>query len=58
MERRDIETLIYGNPEQQRRFTQDFPVLPDVWIAYAESLNKPNDPKRKDRLELLLEAKI
>lgn len=54
MERRDIETLIYGNPEQQRRFTQDFPVLPDVWIAYAESLNKPNDPKRKDRLELLL----
>ena len=54
MERRDIEILIYGNPEQQRRFTQDFPVLPDVWIAYAESFNKPKDPKRKDRLELLL----
>jgi subtilisin family serine protease len=51
---RDIETLIYGNPEQRRRFTQDFPVLPDVWIAYAENLKKTDQPKKKDRLELLL----
>jgi len=46
MTREQIEALIYGNPEQQLRFTQDFPVLPDVWIAFAE---KPNE-----RIELLL----
>lgn len=46
MKRQDIEELIYGKQEQQRRFTQDFPILPDVWIAYAE---QPNE-----RIELLL----
>jgi serine protease AprX len=46
MTREQIEALIYGNPEQHLRFTQDFPVLPDVWIAFAE---KPNE-----RIELLL----
>jgi serine protease AprX len=46
MTRQEIEELIYGRPEQQRRFTQDFPILPDVWIAFAE---KPNR-----RIELLL----
>jgi serine protease AprX len=46
MTRQQIEALIYGNPEQQLRFTQDFPVLPDVWIAFAE--------KPKERIELLL----
>jgi subtilisin family serine protease len=46
MKRREIEELIYGKPEQQRRFTQDFPILPDVWIAYAEQPNA--------RIELLL----
>lgn len=46
MTRREIEELIYGKPEQQRRFTQDFPILPDVWIAYAEHPN--------ERIELLL----
>jgi serine protease AprX len=46
MTRKDIEELIYGKPEQQRRFTQDFPILPDVWIAFAEEPNR--------RIELLL----
>ena len=46
MTRRDIEELIYGKVEQQRRFTQDFPILPDVWIAFAEEPNR--------RIELLL----
>src|ERR1051326_5895707 len=46
MKRVEIEELIYGNPEQQRRFTQDFPILPDVWIQFAEAPNT--------RIELLL----
>lgn len=46
MDRQEIEELIYGKSEQQRRFTQDFPILPDVWIAYAE--------QPKSRIELLL----
>ena len=46
MKRHEIEQLFYGNPEHQRRFTQDFPILPDVWIAYGE---KPGE-----RIELLL----
>jgi serine protease AprX len=58
MKRQEIEELIYGKPEQQRRFTQDFPILPDVWIAYAEDPDERKDPsERKDpdgRLGLLL----
>src|SRR2546428_2260666 len=46
LKREQIEELFYGKPNQQRRFTQDFPILPDVWIAYAE--------KSHDRFELLL----
>jgi hypothetical protein len=46
MERKEIEELIYGKADQQRRFTQDFPILPDVWIAYAKSPDA--------RIELLL----
>jgi serine protease AprX len=46
MRRDQIEELFYGKPEQQRRFTQDFPALPDVWIAYGQA------PGR--RVELLL----
>ena len=47
-----VEFLIYGlsdladeDPfdEQPRRFTQDSPVLPDVWIRYGE---KPNEPQQ------------
>jgi serine protease AprX len=33
--RRQMETLIYGGHGTQR-FTQDTPILPDVWIKYAE----------------------
>ena len=46
MERERIEELFYGRPEHQRRFTQDFPVLPDVWIAYGRTPG--------DRVEVLL----
>ena len=46
MQRETIEHLFYGRPEHQRRFTQDFPVLPDVWIEYGK------DPKA--RIEVLL----
>ena len=46
MRRDQIEELFYGKPELQRRFTQDFPILPDVWIAYGKTADK--------RVELLL----
>lgn len=46
MERAQIEKIFYGESDQQRRFTQDFPVLPDVWIKYGA------DPGK--RFELLL----
>ena len=35
MKRNQIEQLLYGKPNEERRFTQDFPILPDVWIEYA-----------------------
>src|SRR5688572_3762913 len=37
MNRDQIEALFYGRPEHQRRFTQDFPILPDVWIEYGQN---------------------
>src|SRR5262245_18759403 len=37
MQRDTIERLFYGEPEHQRRFTQDFPILPDVWIEYCKN---------------------
>ena len=37
MQRETIERLFYGEPEHQRRFTQDFPILPDVWIEYGKN---------------------
>lgn len=40
MKRAQIEELLYGRPNEERRFTQDFPILPDVWIAYAENKTK------------------
>jgi serine protease AprX len=46
MERAVIEELFYGKPEHQRRFTQDFPILPEVWMDYAD--------KPAERLSLLL----
>jgi subtilisin family serine protease len=60
MTREEIEELIYGKPEQQHRFTQDFPILPDVWIAYAElptkrrEAIKQNKTSPSERIELLL----
>src|SRR5690349_17463982 len=46
MDRADVEQLFYGRPDEQRRFTQDFPILPDVWIGFAEN--------PRGRCELLL----
>src|SRR4026208_2369517 len=37
MNRAAIEELLYGKADQERRFTQDFPILPDVWIEYGET---------------------
>jgi hypothetical protein len=39
--REDMESLIYG--KTMRRFTQDTPVLPDVWIDYAANPRKKLD---------------
>lgn len=38
----ELEKLIFGTP-RLRRFTQDSPVLPDVWLAYNEDPGKPAD---------------
>src|SRR4029079_10487974 len=46
MQRDTSERLFDGEPEHQRRFTQDFPILPDVWIEYGKTPAK--------RVELLL----
>jgi serine protease AprX len=45
LSRQDLEDIIYRSPSL-RRFTQDSPVLPDVWFAFG--LNP------HDRLDLLL----
>ena len=37
LDRRDLEKLIYGNGGS-RRFTQDSPVLPDVWFEFGANL--------------------
>lgn len=42
LKREQIEDLIFG-PGYQRRYTQDSPVLPDVWIEYCKDLAKPVD---------------
>lgn len=46
LQRSEIEELFYGSADKQRRFTQDFPILPDVWFAFGE---KPHS-----RFEVLL----
>ncbi len=38
---KEIEYLIFGT-ERQRRFTQDSPVLPDVWLEYNKT--GPDEP--------------
>lgn len=52
MKRDELEELFYGKRDQERRFTQDFPILPDVWFAYAQDKNKEQD--KDARLPLLL----
>ena len=52
MKRQDLEELFYGRRDHERRFTQDFPVLPDVWFAYAR--DESEDWHKNDRLSLLL----
>lgn len=49
-----VEKLMFGTG-RARRFTQDSPVLPDVWLAYAGGLEEDH-VMRSDRgaLELLL----
>lgn len=42
LERRLVEQLMFGSG-QVRRFTQDSPVLPDVWLEYA------TDPDKKEQ---------
>src|SRR5262249_43530775 len=52
MKRQDLEELFYGKRDHERRFTQDFPILPDVWFAYARE--EDENWKKDDRLCLLL----
>lgn len=42
IDRKTMMDLIYGG-RSGRRFTQDSPVLPDVWIAFAQNPNKKID---------------
>ena len=52
MKREEVEELFYGKRNQERRFTQDFPIFPDVWFAYAEDEHEDRDAS--GRLPLLL----
>jgi hypothetical protein len=68
--RRDIERLVFGSAADEdglsqrpapRRFTQDSPILPDVWIRYVEvGLDKPLDlllePHRRSNAGLLADV--
>lgn len=51
--RRFIEKLMFGTG-RVRRFTQDSPVLPDVWLAYAEALEDDTYTKHDHVVHLLL----
>ncbi len=52
MKRQELEILFYGKRDHENRFTQDFPVLPDVWFAYARE--ETEKWHKNDRLPLLL----
>ena len=42
--RDDVVSIVYGQPKSPiQRFTQDSPVLADVWIAYAQNPRAPQD---------------
>lgn len=42
IDRESIQQLVYGG-NQARRFTQDSPILPDVWAAFGENPRKGID---------------
>jgi subtilisin family serine protease len=49
-----VEKLMFGTG-RARRFTQDSPVLPDVWLAYAGAMEEDNVLRsERGALELLL----
>lgn len=52
MKRQELEELFYGTRDHERRFTQDFPILPDVWFTYAQ--DESESWHKNDRLPLLL----
>ena len=47
LELKQLAPWVFGQG-QLRRYTQDSPVMPDVWMAYG-------DADREERLDLLLE---
>lgn len=54
LQRTFVEKLMFGTG-RARRFTQDSPVLPDVWLAYAGALEDDHVMRSKrEALELLL----
>jgi len=54
LDRPFVEKLMFGTG-RARRFTQDSPVLPDVWLAYAGALEQDNILRSgRGALELLL----
>src|ERR1043165_2278530 len=54
MDRQFVEKLMFGTG-RVRRFTQDSPVLPDVWLAYAGVMEEEHLMRsRRGQLELLL----
>lgn len=54
LSRRFVENLMFGTG-RARRFTQDSPVLPDVWLAYAGAVEDESVvPSRHGAVHLLL----
>lgn len=58
-DRADLEGWIFG-PDDKRRFTQDSPVLPEVWLRYGESPDTRQDllltPHQRSSAALLMSA--
>ncbi|HMC22036.1 MAG TPA: S8 family serine peptidase [Thermoanaerobaculia bacterium] len=50
IDRRIVERLMFGSGKV-RRFTQDSPVLPDVWLEYAKSANERTDPYARQNVD-------
>jgi len=64
LERNVLESAIFGS-DDRRRFTQDSPVLPDVWLAYGarpgerqDLLLTPNRSTSSGRLSLALRNRL